>query len=247
MYQMGIPNKRSILSYGRQSIDEDDVAAVAAVLRGDWLTTGPTVRAFEAALATKLHANNVVACANGTAALHLCALALGLGPGDAVIVPSVTFLATANAARYVGAEVVFTDVDAETGLARPEDFETALARPEAANARALIPVHYAGQCCDMERIFDIARSRELFIVEDACHALGTTYRTSSGATGTVGDCRWSEMACFSFHPVKTIAMGEGGGCLDHRSGIGRASGTISQSRYDPGSGCDAQSRSVAGR
>lgn len=211
--------KNFVLPYGRQSVDEDDIAAVVEVLRGDWLTQGPAVAAFESALGSRVDARHVVACTNGTAALHLTALALKLGPGDVAVVPTMTFLATANAARYVGAEVVFADVDPETGLCRPEDFATALERPEAAQARALFPVHYAGQCCDMESVGELARARGLRVVEDACHALGTTYRARAGGGGTVGDCRWSDMAIFSFHPVKMIAMGEGGAVTTNDAGL----------------------------
>lgn len=205
-----MPTNSPLLPYGRQTIEDDDLEAVAAVLRGDWLTTGPAVSAFEQALQEKTGARHAIACANGTAALHLAALALELGPGDAVVVPTMTFLATANAARFVGAEVVFADVDAATGLMGPADLAAALDRPEAKNARAVFPVHLAGQCCDMEGISALARSRGLRIVEDACHALGTTYRMASGAAGLAGDCRFGDMATFSFHPVKTVAMGEGG-------------------------------------
>jgi len=201
---------RPFLPYGRQRIEEDDVAAVVEVLRGDWLTTGPRVAAFEAALAERTGAAHAVACANGTAALHLAALALDLGEGDSVIVPAITFLATANAARFVGAEVVFADVDPENGLMRAQDLEAALARPEAASARAVFPVHLAGQCCDMEAIGAIARDRGLAVVEDACHAIGSRYRTAGGASGPIGDGRFAAMATFSFHPMKTVTMGEGG-------------------------------------
>jgi UDP-4-amino-4,6-dideoxy-N-acetyl-beta-L-altrosamine transaminase len=192
------------LPYGRHAVDEEDVAAVAAVLRGDWLTTGPTVAAFEAEFARRVGARHAVAVNSGTAALHLAAMALGLKPGDAAVVPSITFLATANAVRLVGAEVVFADVDPETGLMGPEHLEAALARAEAP-VKAAFPVHLAGQCVDGDEIARIARRRGARVVEDACHALGTL-----DGNQPVGACRTSEMACFSLHPVKTIAAGEGG-------------------------------------
>jgi len=200
------------LPYGRQSIDEDDIAAVAAVLRGDWLTQGPAVEAFENALAARTGAAHAVACANGTAALHLACLALGLGPGNAVVVPSITFLATANAARYVGAEVAFADVDPDTGLMRPEDAAAAVARAQAAGwcVRALAPVHFAGQTADMAGLADVAASRGLALIEDACHAVGTQTQGADGTWAEVGACRHGGLAAFSFHPVKTIAAGEGG-------------------------------------
>ncbi|MBT5264713.1 MAG: aminotransferase class I/II-fold pyridoxal phosphate-dependent enzyme, partial [Rhodospirillaceae bacterium] len=159
----------AFLPYGRQDIDDEDIAAVVAVLRGDWLTTGPTVEVFETAFAEAVGASEAVACANGTAGLHLAALALGLGPGDQVVVPSVTFLATANAVRYVGAEVVFADVDPETGLMRAEDLVNALKGRDAASVKAVFPVHLSGHCVDLQAISDAASG--LMLVEDACHAL----------------------------------------------------------------------------
>jgi len=193
------------LSYGRHLVDEDDVAAVAVVLRGDRLTGGPAVDAFEAALARATGAVHAVACSSGTAALHLAAMALGLGPGDAVVVPTVTFLATANAVRFVGADVIFADVDSKTGLMGPAHLEAALAGR--ANAKAVLPVHLAGQSPDTAAIGGIARQRGLAVVEDACHALGTTIGDGGERAG---DCRHGDMAVFSFHPVKAVAMGEGG-------------------------------------
>jgi len=200
------------LPYGRQSIDEDDIAAVAAVLRGDWLTQGPAVEAFERALAVRTGAAHAVACANGTAALHLACLALGLGPGDAVVVPSITFLATANAARYVGAEVAFADVDPDTGLMRVEDAAAAVARAGAKGwrVRALASVHFAGQAADLAGLAEFAQARGLVLIEDACHAVGTRTCDVEGRWAEVGACRHGGLAAFSFHPVKTIAAGEGG-------------------------------------
>lgn len=198
------------LPYGRQQIDDDDVAAVADALRGDFLTTGPHVARFEDALTRLTGAGFAVACANGTAALHLATLAARLGPGDAVIVPSVTFLATANAARYVGAEVVFADVDPETGLMSAETLSAALRRvPHGLTARAVMPVHLRGTLCDMPAIGEAARRASLLVIEDAAHALGST-TLIDGQRVAAGGCEYSAMTCFSFHPVKTIAMGEGG-------------------------------------
>lgn len=197
------------LPYGRHCIEEDDIAAVTAVLRGDWLTCGPGVARFEQALADYLGAPEAVVCANGTAGLHLAMLALGVGPGDVVVVPSLTFLATANAARYVGAEVAFADVDPGTGLTRPEDLEAALARVTAGRPRVLAPVHLNGQCVDMAAVGALARRHGLRVVEDACHAIGAAHLAPDGAAVRVGACPQSDMAVFSMHPVKTIAMGEG--------------------------------------
>ncbi|MEA1653181.1 UDP-4-amino-4,6-dideoxy-N-acetyl-beta-L-altrosamine transaminase [Nitrospirillum sp. BR 11164] len=208
----GSPSSPPYLPYGRQAIDEDDIAAVTAVLRGDWLTQGPTVTRFEQAFAEAVGARHAIACANGTAALHLACMALDLQPGDAVVVPSVTFLATANAARYCGAEVAFADVDPETGLMGAADAEAAIARAEAAGwrVRALAPVHFAGQAADLDALADLAQARGLAIIEDACHAVGSRRAGRAGDTVAIGACDRSAMACFSFHPVKTIAAGEGG-------------------------------------
>lgn len=203
-------NSPKFLPYNRQSIRDEDVAAVVQVLRGDWLTTGPKVGAFEEAFARRLGIRRAVACSSGTAALHLVALALDLGPGDAVIVPAITFLATANAARFTGADVIFSDVDPDTGLMCPDHLERILDGPGKRKAKAVFPVHFAGQTADIAGIEAVARKHGLFIVEDACHALGATYETATETGLPVGRCRHSDMAVFSMHPIKTITMGEGG-------------------------------------
>jgi UDP-4-amino-4,6-dideoxy-N-acetyl-beta-L-altrosamine transaminase len=198
-----------VLPYGRQTIDDDDIAAVAEALRGDFLTTGPTVDAFEHAFAEVVGARHAVACANGTAALHLAMLALDVQPGEAVIAPAITFLATANCARYVGAEVVFADVDPDTGLMTPATLADALGRLEGRKLRAVLPVHLRGDAAELPALARLAHDAGAVLVEDAPHALGTTMRFGNVAE-TVGDVRHSAMATFSFHPVKTIATGEGG-------------------------------------
>jgi UDP-4-amino-4,6-dideoxy-N-acetyl-beta-L-altrosamine transaminase len=200
------------LPYGRQTIAPQDIAAVAEALEADYLTTGPRVDRFEQAFAERVGAAHAVACANGTAALHLAMLALRVGEGDAVVVPSVTFLATANCARFVGAEVVFADVDPESGLMTPQTLREALARADRP-VRAALPVHLRGEVCDLPGLEAAAREAGAVLVEDAAHALGSEASfagTTEGATEQVGDVRHSAMACFSFHPVKTIATGEGG-------------------------------------
>ncbi|QCO19980.1 UDP-4-amino-4,6-dideoxy-N-acetyl-beta-L-altrosamine transaminase (plasmid) [Azospirillum brasilense] len=212
---MGEPVSRPplpFLPYGRQDVDQADIDAVTAVLRGDWLTQGPTVEAFERALCERTGAAHAVSCANGTAALHLAALALGLGPGDAVVVPAVTFLATANAARYVGAEVAFADVDPDTGLMGPEQAEAAMERAARAGwrVRALAPVHFAGQTTDMAGLGALAARHGLAVIEDACHAIGSVDVTPDGRSLPVGSNSFGTLTAFSFHPVKTIAAGEGG-------------------------------------
>lgn len=194
--------------YGRQCIDEDDVQAVVRTLRGDLLTTGPAVAGFEHALAREVDARHAFAVSSGTAALHLAARALGLGAGDQVIVPAVTFLATANAFVFEGAEIVFSDVSSRTGLMDAEHFVQALGR--APRARAVVIVHLNGQTADVTEIRALAHERGLHVIEDACHALGASYADGAGDWHRVGACAHSDVACFSFHPVKTIAMGEGG-------------------------------------
>ena len=199
----------SLLPYGRQTIEDDDIAAVVAALKADFLTTGPTVEAFETAFAEKVGARHAVACANGTAALHLAMLALEVQPGEAVVAPAITFLATANCARYVGAEVVFADVDPDSGLMTPQTLAEALSRLDGRKLRAVLPVHLRGDAADLPGLAALAADAGAVLVEDAPHALGTTMRFGNVAE-RVGDVQHSAMATFSFHPVKTIATGEGG-------------------------------------
>jgi UDP-4-amino-4,6-dideoxy-N-acetyl-beta-L-altrosamine transaminase len=196
-----------ILPYGRQTIEDDDVAAVAEALRADFLTTGPRVEAFERAFAEAVGARHAVACSSGTAALHLAMLALDVGSGDVVIAPAITFAATANCARFQGAEVVFADVDGETGLMTAETLEQAMGRLGGRRLAAVLPVHLAGNAVDLPALRRLAGPAPL--VEDACHALGTTM-TFGNVSEQVGDGRHGAMACFSFHAVKTITTGEGG-------------------------------------
>lgn len=197
-----IDEKRPFLPYGRQTIEADDIECVVAALGGDYLTTGPTVAAFEEAFAAATGAEHAVACNSGTAALHLAVLALDLSASDVAIVPTLTFLATANVVRMCGAEVVFADVDADTGLMTPALLREALTRvPAGMTAHVAMPVHLNGRICDMRALAEIAAEADIVLIEDACHALGAV---DAGAT------RHSAMACFSTHPVKVIATGEGG-------------------------------------
>lgn len=195
----------AFLPYGRQVIDDDDIAAVTQTLRSPFLTTGPKIAEFEKAFAHYVEAPHGVVVSNGTAALHLAALALDLGPGDQVIVPAVTFVATANAARYVGADVVFADVDPDTGLMRTSDLEAAISRTDASRLKAVFNVHLGGQCGDLEAIRALTNKHGLKLLDDACHAVGT-----SVGGKMIGSCALTDLTVFSFHPVKTIAMGEGG-------------------------------------
>lgn len=200
----------AFLPYGRQDIDAADLAAVAEALQSDYLTTGPLVGAFETAFAKAVGARHAVISNSGTAALHLACVALDLGPGDSVVVPAVTFLATANAARFCGAEVIFADVDPETGRLTAETFQAALDRHPNAAVRAVLPVHLNGHCVDMPAIRAIAEPRGIAVIEDACHAVGGRHQAGNRSLAPVGACALSELACFSLHPVKTITSGEGG-------------------------------------
>ncbi len=200
--------------YGRQTIDDADIAAVVAALRGDLLTCGPQVPAFEAELAAFLGtgADEVVACSSGTSALHLAYAALGLGAGDEIITSSVTFSATASAAYQVGATVRFADVDPGTGNLDPASV-AALIGPR---TRAIVPVHLAGLPADLDELAELASRRGLLLIEDACHALGATYRGRRVAGGH------ADAAVLSFHPVKHITTGEGGAVVFREPSPARA-------------------------
>lgn len=195
------------LPYGRQSIDQDDIAAVVEALQSDYLTTGPLVDQFEYSLCEVTKAKFAVACSNGTTALHLACLALDLKEGDHVIVPTITFLATANAARYCGADVLFCDVDPDTGLMTPEGLKTALEHADnnGLRVKVVFPVHLAGRPVDLLEIRKIAEPRGIKIIADSCHAIGGYCNDAAVGAGSFED-----MATFSFHPVKTITTGEGG-------------------------------------
>ena len=202
-------SNHNFLPYGRQCLEEEDWVAVREVLSSDWLTTGPAVGRFENTFSDIVGAAHTAVCSSGTAALHLATAALQLGPDDVVVVPSMTFLATANAVRFVGAQVRFSDVDPETGLMRVQDLAHAIEDLPRSQIRAAIPVHLNGQAADMDGLSQLATANGIDLIEDACHALGTA--TGSGNTKSlVGACRQSRMTVFSFHPVKTVAMGEGG-------------------------------------
>lgn len=237
----------AFLPYARQSIDETDIAAVERVLRGDYLTTGPEVPLFEAEFAAAVGAPHVVACCNGTAALHLASLCLDLRPGDQVIVPSVSFVATANAPRHAGAEIVFADVDPDTGLLTAATAGEAISRADPDRLRALFVVHLGGHPVDLESISALARAHGLALVEDACHALGTTHRLADGREARIGDCELSDFTTFSLHAVKTITAGEGGvvttrhADASSRMGILRNHGLVRDplAWVDPGLGRDA--------
>jgi UDP-4-amino-4,6-dideoxy-N-acetyl-beta-L-altrosamine transaminase len=203
---------KTFIPYARQSIDADDIEAVLNALKSELLTTGPEIPKFEKELADTCGARFAVVCANGTAALHLAALALGLKSGESVVTTPITFLATANAARYVGADLIFSDVNAGTINLDPRQLRDLLKR-SSKKIKAIFPVHFAGQPAEMEEIYRLSKDRGLFVVEDASHALGASYLSclaDSGEKVRVGSCRHSDLTVFSFHPVKHITSGEGG-------------------------------------
>jgi UDP-4-amino-4,6-dideoxy-N-acetyl-beta-L-altrosamine transaminase len=196
-----------MIPYGRQWLDANDKAAVLAVLESDWLTQGPAIPRFERSVADFCGAAHGVAVCNGTAALHLACLALGVGAGDMVWTSPNTFVASANCARYCGADIDFVDIDPETLNLSPQQLADKLlaARRAGRLPKAVIPVHFAGRCCDMETIHGLAEEFGFHIVEDASHALG-----ARDGEALVGACRQSDVAVTSFHPVKLVTTGEGG-------------------------------------
>ncbi len=187
------------IPYGRQSIDEEDIQVVVDVLRSDYLTTGPKVAEFEQKVADYVGAKYAVAVSNGTAALHIACLAAGIGQGDEVITTPITFAASSNCVLYCGGTPIFADIDVHTYNIAPQEIE----RKITDRTKAIIPVHYTGQPCDMDVIMEIARKHNLLVIEDAAHALGASYKGKR--VGSISD-----MTCFSFHPVKPITTGEGG-------------------------------------
>lgn len=193
-----------MIPYGKHHIDEDDIAAVVDVLRGGLLTQGPAVESFERAVAEYVGAKHAVAVSSGTAALHLAALAAGVGPGTTLITSPITFVASANAGLYAGSRVVFADIDQDTINMSPTALAAALA--ENPDTKAIVPVHFAGLPCDMPAIKSLADKAGAAVIEDAAHALGASYPDGT----RVGCCAHSLMTIFSFHPVKAIAAGEGG-------------------------------------
>ncbi|NLT23668.1 MAG: UDP-4-amino-4,6-dideoxy-N-acetyl-beta-L-altrosamine transaminase [Syntrophorhabdus sp.] len=188
-----------MIPYGRQFIDEDDISAVIEVLRSDWLTTGPKVAKFEEAFAKHVGARYAVAVNSGTAALHASIFAVGIKPGDEVIVPTITFAATANSVVYQGGTPVFADVMPSNLLIDPSRVEALITD----RTRAIISVDYAGHPCDYDALNDIAARRGLFLIDDACHALGGSFH--GRPVGSLAG-----LNTFSFHPVKHITTGEGG-------------------------------------
>jgi len=194
-----------MIPYGHQHISEDDIQEVVNILRSDWLTQGPAVERFESAVAEYCGAKYAVAVSSGTAALHLAALAAGVSPGDEVITSPITFVASANCIVYAGAIPVFADIDSDTYCIDIEQLQEKIS----VRTKGVIPVHFSGQPCDMEKLSAVALENRLTVIEDAAHALGASYEVN-GEWHNVGSCAHSDMTIFSFHPVKHITTGEGG-------------------------------------
>ena len=196
-----------VIPYGRQDIRQEDVEAVVEILRSDFLTQGPTVPAFEEAFVERVGASHGVATNSATSSLHLACLALGAGPGDVVWTTPTTFVASANCARYCGAEVDFVDIDLQTWNMSVAALREKLEQAERDGRlpKIVIPVHLCGQPCEMESIGELAQQYGFKVIEDASHAIGARYQGEP-----VGNCRYSDIAVFSFHPVKIITTGEGG-------------------------------------
>jgi UDP-4-amino-4,6-dideoxy-N-acetyl-beta-L-altrosamine transaminase len=192
------------IPYSRHLIDEDDIKAVSEVLRSDFITQGPKINEFEEALASYCGARYAVAFSSGTAALHAAYFSAGLSSGDEIITSPLTFAATSNASLFLGAIPVFVDIEKDTGNIDVYKIEDHITK----RTKLIVPVHYSGHPVDLQHLYEIARKYNLLVIEDACHALGAKYRGEK-----IGNCRYSDMAVFSFHPVKHITTGEGGAVL----------------------------------
>ena len=216
-------SSQSFLPYGRQTISEEDIAAVVDVLRSPFLTQGPAVSAFEQAVASKVKARHGVAVNSATSALHLACLALGLGPGDRLWTSPITFVASANCGRYCGAHVDFVDIDPSTGLMCINALSAKLVQAERDGClpKVLVPVHLCGTSCDMEAIGALSQKYGFSVLEDASHAIGGYYQGEP-----VGSCRYSSITVFSFHPVKIITTGEGGLATTNDSLLSRRMGDL---------------------
>jgi len=198
------------IPYGRQNITEEDIETVVTTLKSDYLTQGPKIAEFEEAFAVYVDSKFAVAVSNGTAALHLCALALNVQEGDKVITTPITFAASANCVRYCGGEVVFADIDPETYLLDINNVRKLLEDAPKGTYKGIIPVDFAGRAVDMEAFKKLAKEYDLWLIEDSCHAPGGSFRDSNENTQLCGNGNFADLAIFSFHPVKHIASGEGG-------------------------------------
>lgn len=199
-----------MIPYGKQHITKEDIEAVTAVLKSDFLTQGPNIKTFEEKFAAYIGAKYAVAVANGTAALHLCAIALGVNENSKVITTPITFAASANCIKYCGGDVTFADINAATALIDLDKVEELLQQSPKGTYAGIIPVDFAGLPVNLERLKKIADAYNLWIIEDACHAPGGYFTDSKGVKQNCGNGAYADLAIFSFHPVKHIACGEGG-------------------------------------
>jgi len=202
--------QKKVIPYGRQNITREDIDSVITALQSDYLTQGPRIAEFEAAFAEYVGSSYAVSVANGTAALHLCAMALGVQQGDKVITTPITFAASANCVRYCGGEVVFADIDADTYLLDINAVRRLLESAPKGTYKGIVPVDFAGRAVDMEAFRELADQYGLWIIEDSCHAPGGYFVDSRGNRQNCGNGAFADLAIFSFHPVKHIASGEGG-------------------------------------
>lgn len=198
------------IPYGKQHITDEDIAVVIETLKSPFLTQGPRIKEFEDNFAKYIGAKYAVAVANGTAALHLCTLALGVKEGDKVITTPITFVASSNCVRYCGGEVVFGDIDPETYLLDINSVRKLLESSPKGTYKGIIPVDFAGRALNLEEYRKLADEYDLWIIEDACHAPGGYFVDSNGKKQNCGNSSYADLAIFSFHPVKHIACGEGG-------------------------------------
>ena len=200
----------SPIPYGRQHITDEDIQAVVETLKSDYLTQGPRIPEFEAAFAEYVGAKYAVAVANGTAALHLCTLSLGVQPGDKVITSPITFAASANCIRYCGGEVVFADIDRESYLLDINEVRKLLEAAPKGTYKGIIPVDFTGRAVDLKAFRELADEYGMWMIEDSCHAPGGHFIDKEGNAQRCGNGQFADLAIFSFHPVKHIAAGEGG-------------------------------------
>jgi UDP-4-amino-4,6-dideoxy-N-acetyl-beta-L-altrosamine transaminase len=207
-----------VIPYGKQNISEDDINAVVKVLRSDFLTQGPVVPKFEEELCNYTGANHAVAVNSCTSALHIACLSLGLGPGDILWTSPITFVASANCALYCGASVDLVDIDFDTALMSVSHLKNKLerAKKDGKLPKIVVPVHFSGQSCDIQEIHSLSKEYDFYIIEDAAHAIGGSYKDEK-----IGCCKYSDITVFSFHPVKIITTGEGGVALTNNSKLAK--------------------------
>lgn len=205
-----------MIPYSRQNIDKSDIESVLEVLKSDYLTQGPKTPFFESKLSEKFDAKYAIAVNNATSALHLACLSLGVAKNDIVWTSTITFVASANCARYCGAEIDLVDIDSNNFNISTDKLEEKLKKAKKKNRlpKVLIPVHLAGNPCDMERIYNLSKEYGFKIIEDASHAMGARYKNSK-----IGSCKYSDITVFSFHPVKMITTAEGGACLTNNKDL----------------------------